>query len=81
MATVTAIVAARALFRSANVSSSVGRLELEPDPRFATLGRIAVNSESSVRRQKAVPMPISVMVRASPISKLIFAPPRLRLVA
>ena len=77
MATVTAIVAASALFRSANVSSSEGRLELEPDPRFATLGNIAVNRESSISRLKAVPMPISVIVRASPVSKLIFAPPHL----
>ena len=81
MATVTAIVAASALFRSANVSSSEGRLELEPDPRFATLGNIAVNRESSISRLKAVPMPISVIVRASPVSKLIFAPPSLGSVA
>ena len=81
MATVTAIVAASALFRSAAVSSSEGRLEPEPEPKFATLGRKAVNRESSVSRQKAVPIPISVIVRASPVSKLIVAPPRHGLVA
>ena len=43
MATVTAIVAASALFRSAAVSPSEGRLEPEPEPKFATLGRKAVN--------------------------------------
>ena len=71
MATVTAIVAARALFRSSAASSSEDWPESGLKKSPVILGSKAVNRERNASRKKAVPIPIYVMVRASLVSKLI----------